>query len=152
MGPLESESFSSVSVPAFMKGDQITLFGPPDTVKMSINAMNTLHRKLPNEPTIVAELVSASGQVPRWGADNEDSKTPIMRNFLHACKNLIGCFDRTLSLDTEKKQYRLAETGLAKPIKRIPGLALPDGNHLYQGNPLPLHLVDFVFHLYHAFM
>ena len=40
---------------------------------------------------MVAELVDASGQLPRWGADNED-KTPIMRNFLRACQNLTGCF------------------------------------------------------------
>ena len=43
----------------------------------------------------------------------------------------------------------MADEGLARPIKRVPGLALPDGNHLLRGNPLPLHIFDFALHLYH---
>lgn len=140
----------SVDVPDYMVGDQVTLFGPPDTAKLSINAMNALHRKPANEPSIVTELVEASGQVPRWGADDEDSKTPIMRNFLLACQNIIGCFDGTLRFEDEQRgrTYELADDQLARPIKRVPGLALPDGSHLYRGNPLPLHLVDFALHLF----
>ena len=34
------------------------------------------------------------------------------------------------------KHYSLAEDGLALPVKRIPGLALPDGDHLLDGEPL----------------
>ncbi|QDG52309.1 hypothetical protein FIV42_16660 [Persicimonas caeni] len=160
VGPLPDDERAEpapVEVPEFIEGIQVTLFGPPDTAKMSINAMNALHRRLPDEPALVAELVEASGAVPRWGADNEDSKTPIMRNFLHACDNLLGCFDGTLRFeDTRRtdqagraKTYELADDKLAKPIKRIPGLALPDGNHLLDGQPLPLHLVDFALHLFH---
>jgi malate synthase len=140
-----------VSIPDWLKGDQVTLFGPPDTLKMSINAMNALHHRLPDEPPIVGELVTSSGNVPRWGADNEDSKTPIMRRFLSACDHLIGCFEGTLSFDDPKrgKQYRLKERDLSRPIKRIPGLALPDGSHLWRGEPIPFHLYDFFMHLYH---
>ena len=58
--------------------------------------MNALHRRLPGEPELVTRLVEESGQVPRWGADDEDSKTPIMRSFLAACQNLVGCFDGSL--------------------------------------------------------
>ncbi len=153
VGPLDkNDDIKKVDVPDFLQGPQITLFGPPDTVKMSINAMNSLHHQMPNEADIVSQLVKESGHVPRWGADNEDSKTPIMRNFLNACTNLIGCFDKNLEFDDLKKgkQYRLKNEKLAIPIKRIPGLALPDGNHLYQGEPLPLHLYDFAMHLYHS--
>lgn len=140
-----------VDVPAFIAGDQVTLFGPPDTARMSINAMNALHRKRPDEPAIVAELVAASGQVPRWGADDEDSQTPIMESFLRACENLVGCFDRTLRFeDTARgRSYVLADDGLSKPIKRVPGLAIPDGSHLLDGQPLPLHLYDLVQHVWH---
>lgn len=140
-----------VSIPEFLDGFQLTLFGPPDTARMSINAMNALNRRPPDEQPIVTELVSAFNQVPRWGADNEDSKTPIMANFLRACENLIGCFDRTLRFQDESsgKLYRLDESGLSIPIKRIPGLALPDGSHLLNGNPIPLHLYDFAMHLFH---
>jgi len=153
IGPLSHESppAKPVKIPEFLVGDQVTLFGPPDTEKMSINAMNALNRKSPNEPPMVTELVESAGQVPRWGADNEDSKTPIMADFLSACENLIGCFDGTLRFDDAGKgrTYELDESGLSKPIKRIPGLAMPDGNHLLEGQPLPLHLFDFAMHLWH---
>ena len=152
IGPLGEEvAASQVAIPEFLVGDQVTLFGPPDTAKMSINAMNAFNRVNRDEHPVVTELAEAAGQVPRWGADNEDSKTPIMANFLQACENLVGCFDGTLEFHDEKrgKSYRLDESGLSKPIKRIPGLALPDGNHLLEGNPLPLHLFDFATHLWH---
>jgi malate synthase len=145
----EATEAAVVSVPAFLKGEQVTLFGPPDTARMCINAMNALHRKRPGEDPIVEALVEASGQVPRWGADDEDSKTPIMANFLHATRNLIGCFTRSLEEQAKGKHYTLAASGLSLPIKRVPGLALPDGNHLLNGYPLPLHLFDLVMHLWH---
>ena len=155
VGPQEDrpspEELDEVDVPEFMAGEHVTLFGPPDTAKMSINAMNALHRKLPDEPPLVEELVEASGEVPRWGADNEDSKTPIMEDFLASCRNLTECFDGTLRFeDADRgKTYELADDGLARAIKRIPGLALPDGNHLLDGEPLPLHLYDFALHIFH---
>ncbi|MGB6220399.1 hypothetical protein [Haloferula sp.] len=152
VGPLEqTEAAAPVEIPEFLVGDQVTLFGPPDTAKMSINAMNALNRISPDEPAIVRELVEAAGQVPRWGADNEDSKTPIMASFLDACQNLMACFDGTIRFEDQQrgKTYELDEEGLSKPIKRIPGLALPDGSHLLNGNPLPLHLYDFATHLWH---
>ncbi len=151
IGPLPPAPVPDVEIPAFLQGAQVTLFGPPDTAKMSINAMNAVHRQYRGEPGIVAELVEASGELPRWGADNEDSKTPIMRSFLAACDNLIGCFSKTLSFHDEARgrDYQLANDRLSKPIKRIPGLALPDGSHLLSGSPLPLHLYDFAQHLFH---
>ena len=150
IGPLESPTpLSPVHIPPFLEGEQVTLFGPPDTARMAINAMNTLHRKRDDEPPLVDALVDASGQVARWGADDEDSQTPIMDRFLAAAENLMGCYDRTLSLDTGTKTYALAQDRLSIPIKRIPGLALPDGSHLFEGQPLPLHLFDFVTHVWH---
>jgi malate synthase len=139
-----------VDVPAFMRGSQVTLFGPPDSAKLSVNAMNALHRRRADEPDLVRELVDASGQVPRWGADSEDSKTPRMRDLLTASENLAGCFDGTLRVEDARtgRVYALAETGRALPIKRVAGLALPDGHHLLDGNPLPLHLVELVQHVW----
>ncbi|MCX5746187.1 MAG: hypothetical protein NT062_27230 [Proteobacteria bacterium] len=151
LGPVPPGPAARVDVPAFLAGEQITLFGPPDNARMSINAMNALHRRRPDEPAIVAELIDASGQVPRWGADDEDSKTPIMASFLRACDNLLGCFDGTIAFDdaARGKRYQLADRGIARPIKRVPGLALPDGSHLLDGDPLPLHLLDLVLHVWH---
>ena len=152
VGPLDEKCEpDKVTVPEFLKGFQVTLFGPPDSAKMAINAMNALNRKPADEAEIITQLVEESGAVPRWGADNEDSQTPTMASFLQACRNLIGCFDGTIAFTDPKsgKKYQLDESGLSLPIKRIPGLALPDGNHLYHGNPLPLHLYDFASHLFH---
>ncbi len=72
VGPLPGPApdLTPVVVPPHLQGEQVTLFGPPDTPRMSINAMNALHRRRPGEPPLVAELVDASGQVPRWGADD----------------------------------------------------------------------------------
>jgi malate synthase len=151
IGPAEIRTqMKPVDVPPFMAGPQVTLFGPPDSAKMSINAMNALHRRLPGEDPLVAKLVSDSGHVPRWGADSEDSKTPMAHDLRLASRNLKGCFDGTLSFDDPEngKSYRLAEDGLALPVKRLPGIALPDGDHLLDGEPLPLHLVELVQHIW----
>ncbi len=151
VGPLPESEPRLVAVPAFLVGYHVTLFGPPDSAKLSINAMNAIHRVPAAEPPIVSELVDQCDQVARWGADNEDSKTPIMRNLLAATRNLKGCLDRTLTFHDERrgKDYALANDRLSIPIKRFPGLAIPDINHLLDGEPLPLHLVDFGLHLFH---
>ncbi len=152
VGPLDRPcNLAKVIIPKEFEGTNVTLFGPPDSVKLSINAMNAIHRRLPDEATIISELVDRCGDAPRWGADNEDSKTPIMRNFLHACENLIGCYDGTIELHDPKngKHYSLEKDRLSIPIKRFPGIAIPDGNHLLRGNPLPLHLYDFAMHMFH---
>jgi malate synthase len=136
--------------PSYMAGFHLTLFGPADTEKMSINAMNAWHRKPDDEAEIITELVEASDIVPRWGADNEDSKTPTKLPFLRALKNLSGCFNRDLEfVEEDGREYKLQSEHLAHPIKRFPGLALPNGNLLYRGNPLPMHIYDFALHLYY---
>ncbi len=142
-----------VDIPKWLAGDQVTLFGPPDTEKMSINAMNALHHRLPNEANIIAELVDDSGMVPRWGADSEDSKTPIMSTLLKANENLRTCFDQSIKFFDERKNknYALAQDRLSKPVKRIPGLSMPDGLHFWHDQPLPLHLYDFALHLFHNY-
>ena len=145
-GPGTAEPPPTVQVPAFMQGHQVTLFGPPDSARMAINAMNAIHRRRPDEPAMVAELVE--GHVARWGADSEDSKTPLVSSLYEASMNLAACFDGTLT-DTDPRTQRtlkLAESARSLPIKRVAGLALPDGNHLLDGSPLPLHLVELVQH------
>jgi malate synthase len=140
----------AVPVPAFLAGDQVTLFGPPESARMCVHAMNALHRRRPDEPAVVTELVAASGQVPRWGADDEDSRTPILASFLRAARNLGRCFDGTLDApDPVRGTLRMADTGRARPIKRVPGLALPDGTHFVDDQPVPLHLYDLVSHVWH---
>lgn len=137
-------------LPEFLKGPHVTLFGPPDSAKMAINAMNAYHRKLPGEPAVVGELLAQSATSPMWGADDEDSKTPLRADLIDAAVNLKGCFSGEISLQEGGKRYDLAQDHLALPIKRFPGLALPSTFLFCDGEPVPLHLYDFALHLFHC--
>ena len=153
VGPLEKIIDTTIfELPSHLKGHHVTLFGPSDTSKMSINAMNSWHRKRKDEHELVTKLVNESKILPMWGADDEDSKTPNIDSFSEACKNLIKCFDKSLKFEDIKsgKSYSIENEKLAKPIKRPPGFGLPSGGHIYKGNPLPLHLFDFGMHLFHC--
>ncbi len=137
------------ALPDYLQGVHVTLFGPPDSAKMCINAMNAWHRKLPGEAPIVAELLESFDCVPKWGADDEDSKTPLREDLISAGENLSSCFDGELEFEeTNGKKYSLASEKLALPIKRFPGLAMPCPFLFYRNLPLPLHLYDFALHFF----
>ena len=136
-------------IPDFLKPPHVTLFGPPDSAKLSVNAMNAYHRKLKDEPEIVKELLATHESVPKWGADDEDSKTPLHEDLVDAGVNLTKCFDRTLMLEENGKKYQLEKEKLSLPIKRFPGLALPCFFLFYKDEPLPLHMYDFAMHFFH---
>lgn len=155
IGPKRRDYFKAggkpvAPIPEFLQGPHVTLFGPPDSAKMAINAMNAYHRKLKGEPAIVEELLRSQKSDPKWGADNEDSKTPLRSDLIDAAVNLTACFEGNLSFHEEQsgKSYALAKDHLAAPIKRFPGLALPSLFLFYRNNPLPLHLYDFALHLF----
>ena len=131
-------------IPEFLRGPHVTLFGPPGSAKMAINAMNSYHRQLKDEPPIVTELLRTHTSNPKWGADDEDSKTPLRADLIEAGENLTRCFEGSLLVD---EKYQLAKEHLAIPIKRIPGLALPAPFLFFENDPIPLHLYDFVLHL-----
>ncbi len=140
-------------IPEFLSGSHVTLFGPPDDAKLSVNAMNAYHRKLKDEPKVVEELLVSStgpGGCPKWGADDEDSKTPLREDLITAGENLSRCLDGELSFTdpASGKSYSLAADHLSAPIKRFPGLALPSFFLFLDGEPLPLHLYDFAMHFY----
>jgi allantoicase/malate synthase len=137
-------------MPEFLKGPHVTLFGPPDDPKLSINAMNAFHRKLKGEPAIVSEVLKNSTAIPKWGADDEDSKTPLRKDLISAGENLTGCFEGNLEFTDpgNKKTYRLEKDHLSLPIKRFPGLALPSLFLFLNEEPLPLHLYDFALHFF----
>ena len=138
------------ALPKYLQGPHVTLFGPPDTPKMAIDAMNAFHRKLAMEPAIVGELLKACPYLPKWGADDEDSKTPLRSDLVAAGENLSRCFEGTLTATDEVsgKQYKLQDEFRSLPIKRFPGLALPC-TFLFRGeDPIPLHLYDFALHVF----
>jgi len=157
IGPKNSDYCNAAStkpiapIPEFMKGPHVTLFGPPGTEKMAINAMNTYHRKLKDEPPIVAKLLQTHEGNPKWGADDEDSKTPLRSDLVSSAVNLTRCFEGELNYNDPEngKTYSLEKDHLAAPIKRFPGLALPSTFLFSEGSPIPLHLYDFALHLFH---
>lgn len=137
-------------IPEHLQGNHVTLFGPPDDTKLSINAMNAYHRKLKDEPAVIARLLKDNPVAPFWGADDEDSKTPLRSDLVSSGVNLTECFDGTINYVDPKnnKTYQLEADHLSLPIKRFPGLALPSFFLFYKNNPLPLHLYDFALHLF----
>lgn len=148
---LKANSNPVAPLPELLQGPHVTLFGPPDSAKLSINAMNAYHRVLKNEPPIVAELLKTHTSVPKWGADDEDSKTPLREDLIDAGINLTNCFNGTIQLEENGKKYQLANSHLSQPFKRFPGLALPCSFLFYQNEPMPLHLYDFALHLFKNF-
>jgi malate synthase len=153
MGPKKKDYCKSggnkiARIPDFLQGNHVTLFGPPDSAKLSINAMNAYHRKLKDEPAIVEELLKTHESLPKWGADDEDSKTPLHEDLVDAGVNLTKCLDGNLSLEENGKKYELAGDKLSLPIKRFPGLALPCFFLFYKGEPIPLHMYDFAMHFF----
>ncbi len=136
------------AIPKYLKGPHVTLFGPPDSARMAINAMNAWHRKLKGEPAIVEELLASCTATPKWGADDEDSKTPVRKDLVDAAVNLTGCFNRDLEFRDGDRHYKLASDHLSAPIKRFPGLALPCTFLFLDGDPVPLHLYDFAIHIW----
>lgn len=154
VGPKRSAYYTAdgeavAGIPEWLQPPHVTLFGPPDSAKLAINAMNAYHRQLPDEPKIIEELLARSTSVPKWGADDEDSKTPLRHDLMSAGENLCRCFDGTLTLEDCGKSYAINPDKRALPIKRIPGFALPATFLFVRENPLPLHIYDFALHLYH---
>lgn len=153
LGPLREDFHKKggdpiAPIPEFLQGPHVTLFGPPDSTKLSINAMNAYHRKIKDEPAIIEELLKTHESVPKWGADDEDSKTPLHEDLVAAGQNLTGCLDRNISLEEKGKKYELAEDKLSLPIKRFPGLALPCFFLFLNDQAIPLHLYDFAMHFF----
>jgi len=137
------------AIPDYLQGPHVTLFGPPDSEKMCVNAMNSFHRTVKNEPAIIKELVENVKYTPKWGADNEDSKTPLHRDFQSAGVNLSRSLGHDLDFTDEKgKRYQLEKDHLSHAIKRFPGLALPSFFLFYQNEPVPLHVYDFALHMF----
>jgi malate synthase len=141
-------------LPAYLQGPHVTLFGPPDTAKMAINAVNCYHRKLQGEPAIVTDILRDCPYLPKWGADDEDSKTPLREDLVTGGENLTLCFDKSLALTDEVtgKKYEINPEKSALPIKRFPGLALPCSFLFRNETPIPLHLYDFALQVFHNWL
>ena len=113
--------------------------------------MNSYHRKIKNEPASIEKTLSTSQAYPFWGADNEDSKTPMRDDLVSSGKNLGKFFEDEFEYTDPKngKDYKVEKEFRSLPLKRFPGIALPSTFLFFEDNPLPLHLYDFALHLFH---
>ena len=108
-------------VPEPLRDRRVEITGPVDR-KMMINAMNS----------------GASV----FMADFEDASTPSWSNLIEGQQNLVEAYQRTLSLDTADKSYRLNEE-IATLLVRPRGWHLPEKHLEYDGEPASGSLVDF---------
>jgi len=107
---------------------RVEITGPVDR-KMVINALNSGARI--------------------FMADFEDSNSPTWQNCVEGQANLIDAVDRTISLDTGEKQYRL-QNEIATLLVRPRGWHLPEAHLLIDGEPVSAALFDFGLYLFHC--
>jgi malate synthase len=107
---------------------RVEITGPVDR-KMVINALN-------------------SG-AQMFMADFEDSNSPTWQNCVEGQANLIDAVDRTISLDTGEKQYRLQDE-IATLVVRPRGWHLHEKHLLVDGELVSASLFDFGLHLFHC--
>jgi malate synthase len=114
-------------VPGDLEDRRVEITGPTDR-KMIINALNSGARV--------------------FMADCEDSLSPTWDNVIRGQINLRDAVRRTISLETDGKEYRLADN-VATLVVRPRGLHLPEKHLEQDGVPLPAALVDFGLYLFH---
>mmetsp|Transcript_88736 Transcript_88736/g.153409 ORF Transcript_88736/g.153409 Transcript_88736/m.153409 type:complete len:1570 (+) Transcript_88736:69-4778(+) len=142
IGPL-SESYDEpcgaavAPLPEFLQGDHVTVFGLSDSPLACDEAMKCFSNKLAGEPAIVEKLLSGTKTVPKWGVDFEDSQTPLRSTMETANELLAGCFSSYTATDRA-----------ARPIKRLPGLAIPCTWCFHENEPVSLFVHDFALHVF----
>ena len=108
-------------VPAELQDRRVEITGPVDR-KMVINALNSGARM--------------------FMADFEDSNSPTWQNCIDGQVNLTDALERTISLDTGEKQYRLNDE-IATLLVRPRGWHLVERHLEVDGEPVSASLFDF---------
>jgi malate synthase len=118
-------------IPPDLRDRRVEITGPTDR-KMVINALNT--------------------PVKAFMADFEDSLAPSWANVIDGQINLRDANARTISYDDPAtgKHYALKSTPCLL-IARVRGLHLPEAHVLYEGQPIPGALFDFVLYFQHNY-
>ena len=124
----EDPEWRVVAPPRDLADRRVEITGPVDR-KMVINALNSGARM--------------------FMADFEDSNSPTWRNSVEGQANLIDAVDRTISLDTGAKQYRLHDE-IATLLVRPRGWHLHERHLLVEGEPVSASLFDFGLYLFHC--
>ena len=82
-------------------------------------------------------------------ADFEDANSPTWTNCVEGQANLIDAAERTISLDTGEKQYRLNDE-IATLLVRPRGWHLFEKHVLVDGEPVSAGLFDFGLYMFHC--
>ncbi|HVM36031.1 MAG TPA: malate synthase A [Actinomycetota bacterium] len=122
------------------EGDWRVAEVPPDLQKRRIEITGPTDRK------IVINALNSGANV--FMADFEDANTPAWDNLISGQANLIDAIDRTISLETPEKSYRLSDE-VATLIVRPRGWHLPEKHVLVDGTPISGALFDFGLYFFH---
>ena len=114
---------------------------PPDLLDRRVEITGPVDRKM------VINALNSGARI--FMADFEDSNSPTWRNCVDGQANLIDAVDRTISLDTGEKHYRLKDE-IATLLVRPRGWHLHESHLLVDGQPISASLFDFGLYLFHC--
>src|SRR6266540_2535555 len=114
-------------IPPDLQDRRVEITGPTDR-KMVINALNSGARV--------------------FMADFEDANSPTWSNLVEGQRNVVDAIERTISLDTGEKSYRLNDE-TATLLVRPRGWHLPERHVLVDGQPMSASLFDFGIAFFH---
>ena len=124
----EDLSWRVAEAPPDLRDRRVEITGPVDR-KMIINALNS----------------GASA----FMADFEDANSPTWENCVQGQANLIDAVERTISLETPEKTYRLNEE-VATLLVRPRGWHLEEKHLLVDGQRVSASLFDFGLYMFHC--
>ena len=124
---IRESDWKVASIPADLRDRRVEITGPVER-KMIINALNS------------------GAKV--FMADFEDANSPTWENVVRGQQNLIDAIERTISIETPEKRYRLNEE-VATLLVRPRGWHLPERHVLVDGEPVSGALFDFGLYMFH---
>lgn len=122
------------------EGDWRVAEVPPDLQKRRIEITGPTDRKM------VINALNSGANV--FMADFEDACTPTWDNLISGQSNLTDAIERTITLETPEKTYRLSDE-VATLIVRPRGWHLPEKHVLVDGSPMSAALFDFGLFFFH---
>jgi len=114
---------------------------PPDLQKRWVEITGPTDRKM------VINALNSGASI--FMADFEDANTPTWGNMVTGQANLIDAIERTISLQTPEKVYRLKDE-TAVLLVRPRGWHLPERHVLVDGMPISGSLFDFGLYFFHC--
>ena len=112
---------------------------PPDLLDRRCEITGPVDRKM------VINALNSGAKV--FMADFEDANSPTWSNCVEGHQNLTDAIERTISLDTPDKSYRLNEV-VATLLVRPRGWHLGERHVLVDGEPVSASLFDFGLYFY----